>query len=153
MTILYKKHEASNNYKLLDLDHAENKKIWRTLKLIEMWRDMDDAEGFTLDKIGKNVLERRAGRAGPKYRKAIKIKIRGNLSAGLIEDLNAIAAVLFGDSFISVSETWYQKEYDFEPAAVAIRLLNHNFSLESTFWRDIAFILNKTQHYSHSPPK
>ena len=140
LTDNYRKGEDSNNYKLLDLDHAENAKIWRTLQLIEMWRDMDDAEGFTLDKIGKNVLELREGRADPEYRKAIKIKIRGNLSAGLIEDLNVIAAVLFGDNFVSVTETWYQPDYNNEPAAVAIHLHNSIMGLDDQFWRDIFFI-------------
>jgi len=137
LTDNYRKDEDSNNYKLLDLDHAENKKIWRILALIEAWRDMDDAEGFTLDKIGKNVLELREGRSDTEYRKAIKIKIRGNLSAGTIEDLNAVAAVLFGDSFISVSETWYQADYNYEPAAVAVSVSSFPNQRDIEFLSDI----------------
>jgi hypothetical protein len=140
LTDNYHKAKDSNNYKLLDLDHTENAKIWNILKLIEAWRDMDYAEGFTLDKIGKNVLELREGRPDPEYRKAIKIKIRGNLSAGLIEDLNTIAGILFGGSLVSISETWHQEDYNFEPAAVAIHLDNHDTGQNSPFWRDIAFI-------------
>jgi len=161
LTDNYRKNEESNNYKLLDIDHQENKKIRDTIKLIEAWRDMDKAEGFTLDKIGKNVLELRENRPDPEYRKAIKIKIRGNLSAGLIEDLNAIAEILFEDNFVSVSETWYQEDYNFEPAAVAMHFQNafaaqmlggceqgqdqsqsqsENRTRSSNFWRNMAFI-------------
>ena len=140
LTDNYQKGEESGNYKLLDLSHREQKEIMRTLRLIEAWRDMDSAEGFTLDKIGKNVLELREGRADPEYRKAIKIKIRGNLSAGLVEDLNAICAILFESNFRSVSETWHQAAYNYEPAAVAIHLNNLAIGDELAFWRDLAFI-------------
>ena len=140
LTDNYKKDESSNNFKLLDLSHREQQEIMHTLRMIEAWRDMDNAEGFTLDKIGKNVLELRQGRSDKEYRKAIKIKIRGNLSAGLMEDLNDICQILFEDNFMSVSETWHQAEYNFEPAAVAIHLHNLAIGEESTFWRDVAFI-------------
>lgn len=140
LTDNYRKDKDSNNYKLLDLGHQEHKEIMRILRLVEAWRDMDNAEGFTLDKIGKNVLELRGGRNDHEYRKAIKIKIRGNLSAGTIEDLNDIAAILFDEHFMSVSEAWHQKSYDFEPAAVVLHLRNLYFGWGSAFWRDIEFL-------------
>ena len=140
LTDNYKKNKDSNNFKLLQLDHKEHKQIWNTLKLVEAWRDMDNAEGFTLDKIGKNVLELREGREDPEFRKAIKIKIRGNLSAGTIEDLNIIADILFGENFESLSETWHMENYNFEPAAVALYLYNLSLEDLTAFERDIAFI-------------
>jgi len=124
LTDNYRKDEDSNNFKLLELDHRENQEICDALRLIEAWRDMDNACGFTLDKIGKNVLELRQGRDDPEYRKAIKIKIRGNLSAGTIEDLNAICDILFGESFVTIGETWFQALYDYEPAALSLILQN-----------------------------
>jgi len=124
LTDNYKKDKNSNNYKLLDLGHQEHKEIMRTLRLIEAWRDIDNAEGFTLDKIGKNVLEMREGRADPEYRKAIKIKIRSNLSAGLVEDFNVILEILFGGNFNFISETWHQEKYNYEPAGNALSLSN-----------------------------
>jgi hypothetical protein len=140
LTDNYKKDEDSNNYKLLDLGHQEHKEIMKTLRLMEAWRDMDNAEGFTLDKIGKNVLELREGRDDYTYRKAIRIKIRGNLSAGLIEDLNIIAAILFEDNFVSISETWHQADYDYEPAAVALHVHNLPLWRDNTAWQYLAFI-------------
>jgi len=143
LTDNYKRDEGSNNYKILDLGHREHVEIMRNIRLIEAWRDMDNAEGFTLDKIGKNVLELRNGRDDVAYRKAIKIKIRGNISAGLVEDLNVVADILFGDSFISVSDTWHQELYDFEPAGVTLHLHELgglDFERGAVFWRDIAFL-------------
>ena len=140
LTDNYRKDEGSNNFKFLDLSHREQKEILQSLRLIEAWRDMDNAEGFTLDKIGKNVLELRSGRSDKDYRKAIKIKIRGNLSAGLVEDLNAISQILFEDNFKSVSETWHQADYNFEPGGVAIHLHSLAIGGQPAFWRDIAFI-------------
>jgi len=139
LTDNYKKDEKSNNFKLLDLSHQEHQQILKNTRLIELWRDVDEAEGFTLDKIGKNVLELRQNRPDADYRKAIKIKIRGALSAGTVEDLNIIAEILFDESFISLTETWHQEEYNFEPAAVSLHL--HGFNQDNQiFLRDIAFI-------------
>jgi len=124
LTDNYRKDKDSNNYKLLSLGHKEHIEILKILLLIEAWRDIDNAEGFTLDKIGKNVLELREGRSDEEFRKAIKIKIRGNLSAGTIEDLNVIAEILLGEAFESITETWYQEQYDFEPAALSLLVKN-----------------------------
>ena len=138
LTDNYKKDKESNNWKLLDLSYQEQKEIMRNLRLIEVWRDMDNAEGFTLDKIGKNVLELREGREDKPYRKAIKIKIRGNLSAGTIEDLNILAYALFEENFITVSETWHLSQYDYEPAGLVL-YVTHNSTLQRLFlhYRDV----------------
>jgi len=140
LTDNYKKDVDSNNYKILDLGHQEHKDIMDNLRLIETWRNIDKAEGFTLDKIGKNVLELRNNRGDQEYRKAIKIKIRGNLSAGTVEDLNVLAEILFGENFISISDTWHRKDYNFEPAAMVLHL--HNFFEEkgANFWGDIRLL-------------
>jgi len=124
LTDNYKKDENSNNYKLLDLGHQEHKEIMRNLRLIELWRNIDNAEGFTLDKIGKNVLELRNGRADLEYRKAIKIKIRGNLSAGLVEDFNVIGETFFGDNYEGITETWQLEQYNHEPAGLCFSVIN-----------------------------
>jgi len=124
LTSNYRRDEGSNNYKLLDLGHQQHLKIFKTLRLIELWRDVDEAEGFTLDKIGKNVLELREGRDDVPFRKAIKIKIRGNMSAGTVEDFNVIAEILFDNAFERISETWPLEQYGHEPAALSLSLLN-----------------------------
>jgi len=135
LTSNYRKDKNSNNFKLLDLDHQEQLQIYKTLRLIEAWRDVDNAEGFTLDKIGKNVLELRNGRDNVSFRKAIKLKIRGNLSAGTIDDFNLICDILFGEMFISINETWHQESYNFEPAAVSI-IVSHSTNEEAIFFME-----------------
>ncbi|MCL2400678.1 MAG: hypothetical protein FWC91_13155 [Defluviitaleaceae bacterium] len=134
LTHNYRQDKNSNNYKLLDLGHQEHLQIQKTLRLIELWRDMDEAEGLTLDRIGKNVLELREGRNDVEFRKAIKIKIRGNLSVGTIDDLNAIAYALFGGSFRSVDETWHQSQYGYEPAGLVLSA-SYDPSLQGLFLR------------------
>jgi len=122
LTSNYRKDKDSNNYKILDIGHQQHLNITKNLELIELWRDVDETEGFPLDKIGKNVLELRDGREDEVFRRAIAIKIRGNLSAGTIEDLNALGYALFGNNFINVSETWYQPQLGFEPAGVILAI-------------------------------
>ena len=138
LTHNYRRDEESNNWKLLDLDHREHMEIYETLRLIEAWRDMDAAEGHTLDKIGKNVLVLREGRDDESFRKAIKIKIRGNLSAGTVEDFNAIGEILFGNNFTSLSEAWHQAEYNHEPAAVIMDFTMTEF--DANFFSYLAYM-------------
>lgn len=114
----YEKELGSNNYKLLSLGHLEHVEILETLTKLEAYRDIDEAAGFTLDKAGKNVLELRDGRDDDTFRQSIKIKIASSLSAGTIEDVITICEILFGDHFLSVQETWDQKEFNYEPAAL-----------------------------------
>lgn len=126
LTDNYKKEKNSNNYKILDLSHSQHIKLMDNVRLVELWRDMDNAEGITLDRIGRNVLELREGRNDIDYRKAIRIKIRGNLSAGTIEDINTLAQILFEESFDTLRETWWQELFKFEPAAIELSILNTN---------------------------
>ena len=142
LTDNYKKDNESNNWKLLDLSHQEQKEIMRNLRLIEAWRDVDNAEGFTLDKMGKNFLELREGRSDPEYRKAIKIKIRGNLSAGLVEDFNVIAGILFEDNYEGISETWNDPLFDYEPAGVSLSVSNITLEQQAN-WN---YIRNLLEH-------
>lgn len=125
LTDNYKKDSESNNYKLLSIGHLEHLEILESLNKIEVSRDIDMATGFNLDKAGKNVLELRDGRDDETFRQAIKIKIISNLSAGTIEDINAVAAILFGESFISVQETWNMEEHNYEPAALILSITDN----------------------------
>lgn len=118
LTSNYEKVPNSNNYKILSLGHLEHEEILETLNRLEAYRDIDEAAGFTLDKVGKNVLELRDGRDDETFRQSIKIKIASSLSAGTIEDMITICEILFGDHFLSVQETWDQKEFNYEPAAL-----------------------------------
>lgn len=103
---VYNKSEQSGIYKIIKLAADQIQKGEETLLLIQEWRDIDQAEGRTLDKLGKDVGQPREGLDDGQYRQAIKIKIRANLSGGEIETLNSIAVVLLGDRFDGIQEGW-----------------------------------------------
>lgn len=128
ITSNYSNDEESNIYKLLSIGHLEHEEIFKSLEAIEKSRDIDEAFGFTLDKAGKNVLELRKGRDDEAYRRAIKIKIISNLSAGTIQEIIDIAEILFEDNFLNVRETWSFAEFNNEPAALLLSLTDNEQS-------------------------
>lgn len=102
----YNKAEQSNIFKIISLAADQLQKGEDTLQIINDWRDIDQAKGKTLEKIGKDVGQPREGFDDVEYRKRIKIKIRSNLSGGEIETLNSIAIVLLSDRFDGIQEGW-----------------------------------------------
>ncbi len=127
LTDAYNKAKESNIGKLLQLVASELEDIELALKEIERQRDVDEAEGYTLDRIGRNVLEVRNGKLDKQYRDFIKTKVRANLSAGDIETINEIAAVFIGDNFKSIREMWdfgASDPLDAEPAALLFRVID-----------------------------
>jgi uncharacterized protein YoaH (UPF0181 family) len=112
---VYNKTEQSGIYKIIKLAADQIAAGEATLQLIQDWRDIDQAQGKTLDKIGKDVGQPRGGSDDEQYRKAIKIKIRANLSGGEIETLNSIAIVLLSDRFDGIQEGWTLTNHPFGP--------------------------------------
>lgn len=102
----YNKNEGSNIYKMVKLAADQLQDGEDTLQLIHDWRDVDQAQGAALDKLGKDVGEPRQGLDDEAYRKRVKIKIRANLSGGEIETLNGICIVLLGERFDGIQEGW-----------------------------------------------
>lgn len=102
----YRKDSESNVYKLIKLAADQIASGESTLELIRSWRDINQAEGETLRKIGKDVGQPREGLNDDDFRKKIKIKIRANLSGGEIETLNSICLVLLDDRFVGIQEGW-----------------------------------------------
>lgn len=125
LTSNYSNDDESNIYKLLSIGHLEHEEIFKSLEAIERSRDIDEACGFTLDKAGKNVLELRKGRTDEDYRRAIKIKIISNLSAGTIQEIVDIAEILFEENYMNVRETWNFAEFANEPAALLLSLTDN----------------------------
>jgi len=125
LTDAYNKAKTSNIGKLLQLAADELVSVELALREIERQRDIDEAEGYTLERIGRNVKELRGGNDDNDYRDFIKTKIRANLSAGEIETINEVTTVFVGDSFKSVRETWGfgpLDPIDPEPAGVLITI-------------------------------
>jgi hypothetical protein len=102
----YNKAPNSNVTKLLSLIAHIADEEEKTLELIRAWRDVDQAQGVGLDRIGGNVGQPRNGMNDEEYRNRIKVKIRANLSGGEIETINAIARVFVGERYTGLDEGW-----------------------------------------------
>jgi len=124
LTDNYKKNPESNNGKLLSLANDGLNELLYVFRMIERYRDIDNAKGLTLDRIGKNVSEQRRTEDDEEYRKCIKTRIGINRSDGDIESLGDIAESLLGDSFLGFRETWNIDKYKNEPAGLIIRARN-----------------------------
>lgn len=85
-------------------------------------RNIDKAKGETLDKLGANVGQFRLGEDDDLYRLLIKTRIIANMSIGDIPTLNTVISTLTKDIFLGLSEVWNNEVYEYEPAAIAIKL-------------------------------
>jgi len=95
--------------------------IEQTTERIREWRDIDKAQGTTLERIGENVVQPRGMATDEVYRILIKSKIARNLSKG---DINTIIRVLATALDVNYSEIKISEMYNDpdspEPAAIAL---------------------------------
>jgi hypothetical protein len=121
LTDVYRKDPDSNIGKLMSIFSAELERVQETHKRMSEWRDIDKAEGATLDRIGTNVVQPRGAATDEIYRILIKSKIARNLSKG---DINTIISVLSMALDISPTEIKIAERYNDpinpEPAAISI---------------------------------
>lgn len=111
-----------NNYKLLSIFTEQFEKLHTTINRVGEWRDIDNAEGTTLDDIGTNVNQPR-GRANDEvYRILLKSKIARNLSDGTINTIIRVIATALSvpKNQIKIQEKWHD---EYEPEAAAIKLI------------------------------
>lgn len=66
-----------------------------TLQVIAVWRDIDNAKGYTLDRIGRNFGVARDGATDRFYRLMIKTKVTALLSGGDVDTIINATSVLF----------------------------------------------------------
>lgn len=85
-------------------------------------RNIDKAQGETLDKLGANVGQFRYGEDDDLYRLLIKTRIIANLSIGDIPTINKIMSILVKDIFLGIKETWSYEKHRNEPAAIVLQL-------------------------------
>lgn len=114
----YARDEDSNNYKLLKIiasNSIENLAIQQTI--LKYW-DVDQAEGYGLDRLGKDEGISRGSWDDEEYRKMIKIQCLLNLSEGDIETMNQIMDAYMGHDFIGFEEGWRE----FEPATLLLNV-------------------------------
>lgn len=121
LTDVFRKDPESNVGKLMSIFAAQIQKLEQTVQRVEEWRDIDKAEGTTLDRIGENVGQPRGAATDEIYRILIKSKIARNLSKG---DINTIITVLSTALDTDPSEIKIVELYNDpiapEPAAISI---------------------------------
>ena len=121
LTDVFRKDQDSNIGKLMAIFAAQLQKLEQTVQRVEEWRDIDKAEGTTLDRIGENVGQPRGVATDEIYRILIKSKIARNLSKG---DINTIITVLATALNTDPSEIRIVELYNDpvapEPAAISI---------------------------------
>lgn len=114
---LYNKDEYGNIGKLFRIIGEEQQQINAALQAIKAFRDIDNATGNTLDKIGNNFKQYRGTLDDDLYRIMIKVKVLRNLSDGGINTLINIFAFLFQ---IDKSEVKIEEMWPDEPAAMTV---------------------------------
>ncbi|OXS74925.1 hypothetical protein B1B04_08535 [Lysinibacillus sp. KCTC 33748] len=114
----YANSEDSNNYKLLKIiaeNGVENIAIQQTI--LKYW-DVEQAEDYGLDRLGKDEGIARGSWDDEEYRKMIKIQCVLNLSDGDIDTMNQIMDAYMGNDFIGFEEGWME----FDPATLLLNI-------------------------------
>jgi len=121
LTDVFAKAPNSNLGKLLGIMTEQLQALEEAQNRTRAWRDIDQAAGTTLDRIGGNVVQPRGVATDEVYRILIKSKIARNLSTG---DINTIIRVLSTALDCAPSEVRIKELYDDpvapEPAAISI---------------------------------
>ena len=108
LTDNYAKDANSKIGKLFNLVSTELEQADGAFTSIENYRDIDQATGETLDRIGKNVQQFRGAANDDIYRILIKSKIARNLSTGDVNTIIRILAITLNadESNIAVEELY-----------------------------------------------
>lgn len=121
LTDVFAKNPDSNIGKLMSIMADQLSRIQETVQRVEEWRDIDKAQGTTLDRIGENVGQTRGVATDEIFRILIKSKIARNLSKG---DINTIITVLSTALDTDPSEIKIEELYADpiapEPAAISL---------------------------------
>jgi len=88
---VFNKNPNSNIGKLIGILYGQMDELNTSLERVREWRDIDKAQGTTLDRIGQNVIQPRGAATDEVYRVLLKSKIARNLSK---TDINTIIRVL-----------------------------------------------------------
>ncbi|MFJ6210605.1 hypothetical protein [Lysinibacillus sp. NPDC092081] len=129
----YARDEDSNNYRLLKIiaeNGVENLAIQQTI--LKYW-DVDQAEGYGLDRLGKDEGIARDSWDDEEYRKMIKIQCILNLSEGDLDTMNLIMDAYMDNDFIGFEEGWRE----FEPATLLLNIRSSAKSIPDTLIKRI----------------
>lgn len=119
----FDKRPTSNIFKLTSIFSEELQELEETNNFVRTWRDIEQAEGTTLDKIGDDVKQLRGSASDEVYRVLLKAKIARNLSDGTTGTLIRILSLILGTApdEIEIVEKWNDIS---EREMAAIRLSN-----------------------------
>jgi hypothetical protein len=146
LTDNYDKDPQSNIGKLMSILNIQLNDLLQTLDTMEKWRDIDLAQGSTLDGIGQNVAQPRGAASDQVYRILIKSKIARNLSRGDINTVIRVIALAVNaqHSEIEIHEK-FTDPLEPEPAAISLlRLPLSRISDSEIDLRQFARIIQKT---------
>ncbi|HAO6121908.1 DUF2612 domain-containing protein [Listeria seeligeri] len=124
LTDAFTKSEKSNIGKLFIIVDKQITDLTNTLEKAEEWRDIDYAEGKTLNSLGENVGQNRGQASDEVYRVLIRGKVARNASDGTINKMiHAIAKSLncaYSDiQIVNANDSVSTDEH--EPAAIIIK--------------------------------
>ncbi|MBF2345437.1 hypothetical protein IA806_02515 [Listeria seeligeri] len=124
LTDAFTKSEKSNIGKLFIIVDQQISALTRALEKTEEWRDIDIAEGKTLNNLGGNVGQYRGQTTDEVYRVLIRGKVARNASDGTVNRMiHAVAKSLdckYSDvQIINASDSDSADEH--EPAAIIIK--------------------------------
>ena len=102
LTSAYNREENGNIGKLFRLYSECVEDADQALETVRKWRDVDQAEGTTLDRIGLTLGVPRGASDDAYYRLRIKIKMSSQLSGGTADTIISVVAVLLGIDLTAV---------------------------------------------------
>lgn len=127
---MFQKTPVSNLAKLFSIPLEQLEKLKTAFTRMEEWRDIDNAQGAVLDRIGQEILqEYRGGMTDAQYRLKLKTRIIINyLSNGDIESIIQLLNIFLNNNLVSVQTAANVKTGPFAgtPATVLITIRGHS---------------------------
>jgi hypothetical protein len=116
LTDAYNKDPDSNTGKLLKIIGTEIDQLEQTTQDIKAAHQIDNATGYSLDRIGNNVQQLRGQITDEIYRVLIKSKTQRNLSDGSVETLIKIFSFLLNipANEVEIIELWNNEPASFQ---------------------------------------
>ncbi|TMV49352.1 hypothetical protein FE783_12615 [Paenibacillus mesophilus] len=121
LTDVFTKNPESNVGKLCQIMSGQIAKLQTTNERIRLWRDVDQAEGTTLDLTGDNVGQARGAATDEVYRIMIKSKVARNLSTADINTIIRVLSLALGCEYSEIKiEEMYADPIAPEPAGIKL---------------------------------
>lgn len=118
---VFNKNPNSNIGKLIGILYGQMDELNTSLEKVRDWRDIDKAQGTTLDRIGQNVIQPRGAATDEVYRVLLKSKIARNLSKTDINTIIRVLALALNCDYADIRiQEKFNATIDPEPAALSL---------------------------------